>query len=171
MSRLKFVVIPSKNDYEEYSENVVSRIKEVNNCSAELDTNYRESLKMRIDKYKKNNKNIITIGLSEIEHDTIMIHFIGSRPKTMECDEFITLLESYDDEDEDEENSVDNSSSSSESSDEDVGNMFQKQSSNKKIINETKTKTKAKTKTKNTNEDKDEDEGDAEGEDDACIIC
>ena len=161
MSRLKFVVIPSKNDYEEYSENVVSRIKNVNDCSAELDTNYRESLKTRIDKYKKNNKNIITIGLSEIEHDTIMIHFNGSRPKTMECDEFITLLESYD-EDEDEDVSGDDSSSS-ESSDDDIGNMFQKKSSNKKVINDTNTKTK--TKTDNNHEECDE------GDDDNCIIC
>jgi len=102
MSKLKFVVIPSKNEYEEYSENIVSRIEEVNNCSAEVDKNYKENLKLRINKYKKNNKNIITIGLSEIEHDTIMIHFNGSRPKTMECDEFITLLESYDNDEGDE---------------------------------------------------------------------
>lgn len=167
MSRLKFVVIPSKNDYEEYSENIVLRIKEVNNCSAELDTNYRESLKMRIDKYKKNNKNIITIGLSEIEHDTIMIHFNGSRPKTMECDEFITLLESYDtndeddDEDDEDEHVSGDDSSSSESSDDDIGNMFQKKSSNKKVINNTNTKPKTKT-------DNDDEE---EGDDDNCIIC
>lgn len=159
MSKLKFVVIPSKNEYEEYSKNIVSRIEEVNNCSAEIDTNYRESLKLRINKYKKNNKNIITIGLSEIEHDTIMIHFNGSRPKTMECDEFITLLESYENADEEDDASEDDSSTSSESSEDDVGNMFQKQSSKKNIINDTKTKTKS---------DNDEEE---EGDEDTCIIC
>ena len=99
MPILKFIVIPTKNTYEEYSEEIVSKIKEVNNCNAELDRNYNETLNARVNKYKKNNKNVITIGLSEVEHDTIMIHFNGARPKTMECDEFIALLESYDDDD------------------------------------------------------------------------
>ena len=160
MSKLKFVVIPSKNEYEEYSKNIVSRIEEVNNCSAEVDINYRESLKLRINKYKKNNKNIITIGLSEIEHDTIMIHFNGSRPKTMECDEFITLLESYENADEEDDVSEDDSSTSSESSDDNVVNMFQKQSHKKVTGN--------KTPNNDNNNDDNEDNNDNE---DNCIIC
>ena len=162
MSKLKFVVIPSKNEYEEYSENIVSRIEEVNNCSAEVDKNYKENLKVRINKYKKNNKNIITIGLSEIEHDTIMIHFNGSRPKTMECDEFITLLESYDDDEDD--GSQDDTSVSSESSDEDVGNMFQTQKQKQSL---------KKNVTINDQQNNDDD-GDKDvdvSDEDTCIIC
>lgn len=125
MPTLKFIVIPTKNTYEEYSEEIVSKINDINNCHAELDTNYNEILNAKINKYKKNNKNIITIGLSEVEHNTMMIHFNGVRPKTMEYDEFMALLESYDeDEDDDDE---DESSSSSESSDEDIGSMFKKE--------------------------------------------
>ena len=93
MPTLKFVVIPTKNTYEEYSEEIVLKIKDINNCDAELDNNYNEILNIRVNKYKKNNKNVITIGLSEVEHNTIMIHFNGSRPKTMEYNEFIELLE------------------------------------------------------------------------------
>jgi hypothetical protein len=136
MPTLKFIVIPTKNTYEEYSEEIVSKIKDVENCSADLDRNYSDTMNSRVNKYKKNNKNIITIGLSEVEHDTIMIHFNGVRPKTMELDEFIALLESYNDEDEDDEE--DDSSSSSESSqEEDIGKMFQKQKSVKsKVVND-----------------------------------
>jgi hypothetical protein len=139
MPTLKFVVIPTKNTYEEYSEEIVLKIKDINNCDAELDNNYNETLNIRVNKYKKNNKNVITIGLSEVEHNTIMIHFNGSRPKTMECNEFIELLESYDD---DEEDASESSSSSESSDDEDVGSMFQTEKSvkNKKTKNEEKEK-------------------------------
>jgi len=155
MTILKFIVIPTKNTYEEYSEEIVSKIKDVNNCNAELDKNYNETLNSRVNKYKKNNKNIITIGLSEVEHDTLMIHFNGARPKTMECDEFIALLESYDDEDEGEDDS-ESSSSSESSDDEDVVSMFQKEKS-------TKNK-----KSKDENKKKEEQE---QEEDEGCIIC
>ena len=142
MPILKFIVIPTKNTYEEYSEEIVSKIKEVNNCNAELDRHYNETLNSRVNKYKKNNKNVITIGLSEVEHNTIMIHFNGSRPKTMEYNEFIELLESYDNEDEDEDEDDSDSSSSESSDDEDVVSMFQKEKSvkNKKTKNEEKQK-------------------------------
>ena len=136
MPTLKFIVIPTKNNYEEYSEEIISKIKDVENCNAELDKNYNDTMNSRVNKYKKNNKNIITIGLSEVEHNTIMIHFNGVRPKTMGLDEFIALLESYEEEDEEEEEDEDDddSSSSESSQDEDVGSMFktQKTSKNKK---------------------------------------
>ena len=127
MPTLKFIVIPTKNTYEDYSEEIVSKIKDVENCSANIDNNYTDSMNSRVNKYKKNNKNIITIGLSEVEHNTIMIHFNGIRPKTMELDEFISLLESYENEDEDD----DEDDVSSSSSEEDVGRMFQKEKKKK----------------------------------------
>jgi len=153
MSKLRFVVIPTKNTYEEYSEEIVSKIKNVNNCSADLDRNYSETLNARVNKYKKNNKNVITIGLSEVEHDTIMIHFNGARPKTMECEEFIALLESYDEDEEEGDDDESENSSSSESSDDDVGSMFQKQKSNK-----------------NKNKNKDSEDSEKEEKEDECII-
>jgi hypothetical protein len=129
MPILKFIVIPTKNTYEEYSEEIVSKIKDINNCNAEIDNNYNETLNTKVKKYKKNNKNIITIGLSEVEHNTLMIHFNGTRPKTMECNEFIELLESYNDEEDDDNKSdeSDSSSSSESSDDDDVVSMFQKE--------------------------------------------
>ena len=140
MPILKFVVIPTKNTYEEYSEEIVSKIKDINNCNAEIDNNYNETLNTKVKKYKKNNKNIITIGLSEVEHNTLMIHFNGTRPKTMEYNEFIELLESYNDEEDDNKSDESDSSSSSESSDdEDVVSMFQKE---KTIKNQNKNQNK-----------------------------
>jgi hypothetical protein len=134
MTKLKFIVIPTKNNYEEYSEEIVSKIKDIEDCTADLDKNYNETLNSRVSKYKKNNKNVITIGLSEVEHNTIMIHFNGTRPKTMELDEFVALLESYDEED-----TENDESSSSSSDDDDVGEMFQKQKSkSKKLESESK---------------------------------
>lgn len=158
MPTLKFTVIPTKNTYEEYSEEIVSQIKNVENCDAILDVTYGDTLNSRVNKYKKNNKNIITIGLSEVEHNTIMIHFNGVRPKTMELDEFIALLESYDEEDDDD----DDSSSSSESSqDEDVGSMFSKQKKNGKKTTEEK-------KEVGKNESG---EGEGEEDEEGCTIC
>jgi hypothetical protein len=134
MTKLRFIVIPTKNNYEEYSEEIVSKIKDVEDCTADLDKNYNETLNSRVSKYKKNNKNVITIGLSEVEHNTIMIHFNGTRPKTMELNEFVALLESYDEED-----TENDESSSSSSDDDDVGEMFQKQKSkSKKLESESK---------------------------------
>jgi hypothetical protein len=149
MPTLKFIVIPTKNNYEEYSEEIISKIKDVENCNAELDKNYNDTMNTRVNKYKKNNKNIITIGLSEVEHNTIMIHFNGVRPKTMELDEFIALLESYEEEDDEDD---DDSSSSESSQDEDVGSMFktQKTSKNKK--------------------EKEEEKEEEEEEDESCVI-
>jgi len=143
MASFKFVVIPTKSAYEEYSEEIVSKISKINNCKSEIDTNYEEPLSSRVNRYKKLDYNVATIGLSELEHNTIMIHLIGSRPKTMELDEFIELLESYDD-DANSDNDGDESSSSS--SDEEV--FFSKEKSKKE---------------KNNNKDENE-------EDDGCII-
>lgn len=150
MPSLKFIVIPTKNTYEEYSEEIISKIKNVDNCSADIDKNYSDTMNARINRYKKNNRNIITIGLSEVEHDTIMIHFNGVRPKTMETDEFIALLESYEEEEEEEDEDDSSSSSSESSQDDDVGSMFQK------------------SKKENKKEKKDEKE---EEEEEGCIIC
>jgi hypothetical protein len=149
MPTLKFIVIPTKNTYEEYSEEIVSKIKDVENCTANIDNNYTDSMNSRVNKYKKNNKNIITIGLSEVEHNTIMIHFNGIRPKTMELDEFISLLESYENEDEDD----DEDDSSSSSSEEDVGRMFQKE------------------KNKKDDETNKKESEESEESEDGCIIC
>jgi len=153
MPSLKFVIIPTKNIYEEYSEEIVSKIKNVDDCSADLDVNYTDTMNSRVNKYKKNNKNIITIGLSEVEHNTIMIHFNGVRPKTMELDEFIALLESYNEDDNVEDEDDDSSSSSESSQDEDVMSMFQKQ----KI-------------TKNKEGNKENDEEKENEEEDGCTI-
>ncbi len=156
MSTLKFIVIPTKNTYEDYSEEIVSKIKNIDNCSADLDRNYSDVLNSRVNKYKKNNKNIITIGLSEVEHNTLMIHFNGIRPKTMELDEFIALLESYDNDEEEDDD--DSSTSSSSSEEEDLGGMFQREKNNKNNKNSKKRET------EETEEKKEE-------EDDGCVIC
>jgi len=145
MPALKFVVISTKSTYEQYSEEIVSKISKVKNCKSEIDTNYGESLSSRINRYKKLGYNIATIGLSEVEHNTILIHLIGSRPKTMELDEFIELLESYDGNEEDDEDD-ESSTSTSSSSDEEV--VFSKEKTKKEKNDE-----------KNKNE-----------EDDVCII-
>jgi hypothetical protein len=149
MTKLRFIVIPTKNNYEEYSEEIVSKIKDVEDCTADLDKSYNETLNSRVNKYKKNNKNVITIGLSEVEHNTIMIHFNGTRPKTMELDEFVELLESYDEED-----SENDDSSSSSSDDDDVKEMFQKQKSKSKSKSN-----KLEGETKETEEKEEEEEG------------
>ena len=119
MTSLNFVVIPTKNIYEDYSKDLVAKIKNVDNCLSDLDRNYGDTLNSRINRYKKINKNIITIGLSEVEHDTLMIHFNGARPKTMEMDDFIALLESYGNinDESDTENSSDSDTSSTSTDD------------------------------------------------------
>lgn len=164
---LRFIVIPTKNNYEEYSEEIVSKIKDVENCTAELDNNYSENLNSRVNKYKKNNKNIITIGLSEVEHNTIMIHFNGVRPKTMELDEFIALLESYEEDNDESETS----SSSSEDEDED-DSMFKRKNNQSNKKNKTdKPNRKNKNDDNKDSDDESEDNSKDENSKDECIIC
>lgn len=123
---LKFAVISTKNMYEEYSMSVVSKINNISNCEAELDNNYSVALSSRINENKKRNRNVIAIGNSEVEHDMILLHFSDKsmRPKSMELDDFISLLENYS---EDEEDSESDSESSDDGSDDgDILNMFVK---------------------------------------------
>lgn len=130
---LNFIVISAKPIYEEYSQSVTSQINSVKNCSAELDDNYSMSLTARLTQCKKQNKNAIAIGNSEVEHDMILLHFNDKsvRPKSMELSDFISLLESYED-DEDEEDDEDGDDESDDSSSGDILDMFVKSATPRK---------------------------------------
>jgi hypothetical protein len=133
MPVLRFAVIPTKVDYETYSREIVDKIGGIQNCKSELNTSYDETLTSRVNKYKKLSRNIVTIGLSEVEHNTLMIHFNGSRPKTMELDEFVELLMSFENEnDEDDDNDGSESSDGEDSSDDDVIIFSRDKKKNKK---------------------------------------
>lgn len=133
---LKFVVIPTKKMYEDYSVSVMSKINNINNCEAQLDEEYTESSTVRINQNKKRNKNVIAIGNSEVEHDMILLHFNGKniRPKSMELDDFISLLESYECEETEEDEDEDDMSNSSDD-DDDLLDMFTKSNKPKKQSN------------------------------------
>jgi hypothetical protein len=166
MPVLRFAVIPTKVDYETYSQEIVDKIGEIQNCKSELNTSYDETLTTRVNKYKKLNRNIVTIGLSEVEHNTLMIHFIGSRPKTMELDEFVELLMSFEDNESSDESESDGDGN--DSSDDDVI-IFSKDTKKKKKTGEQKKKT------DNDEEQDDTSKGEKEGkgekdDEDGCII-
>ena len=160
MPVLRFAVIPTKVDYETYSQEIVDKIGEIQNCKSELNTSYDETLTLRINKYKKLNRNIVTIGLSEVEHNTLMIHFIGSRPKTMELDEFVELLMSFEDNESSDESESDGDGN--DSSDDDVI-IFSKDSKKKKKTNDEEQEEDASNSEKEGKGKKDDDE-------DGCII-
>jgi hypothetical protein len=169
---LKFAVIPTKNMYEEYSMSVVSKINNISNCESELDNNYSVSLSARILENKKRNRNVIAIGNSEVEHDMILLHFADKsvRPKSMELDDFISLLENY----EEEEDSVDDSDSESDNESDD-GNILDMFVKSEKPVKSRKTQQpddrQTQTQSKQSNQKLNKNDEETEDFELECIVC
>jgi hypothetical protein len=68
-----------------------------------VDTDYDLQLNRRINKWKKQDYDIIIIDEDFNESNCILVRFIdkGSRPQTMEVEEFIQLIASFEDDNDD----------------------------------------------------------------------
>ena len=125
---LEFAIIPSTSIFITAAYNIETKLKEnvKLEMSINIDTNYEQSFISRINKWKKQGFDIITIDNDYDVSKTIVVRFSdkGSRAQSMEVDEFIDLVSSFED---DTPNSVNNNDSTenkntnTENSDQDGG--------------------------------------------------
>ena len=105
---IEFVIIPVTDQFESESYVIKSKIIDSLNINVniEIDQNYSSSLSSRINKWKKEDYDIIVIEQDYIETKSIIVRFSdkGSKPQVMELEEFIELIASFEDETQEEEN-------------------------------------------------------------------
>jgi len=105
---IEFVIIPATHQFESDSYIIKSKIIDSLNINVniEIDQNYSSSLSSRINKWKKEDYDIIVIEQDYIETKSIIVRFSdkGSKPQVMELEEFIELIASFEDEPQEEEN-------------------------------------------------------------------
>lgn len=98
---LDFAIIPLTNDVISAAYDIETKLKD--NIDLEInimiDTNYSTLLSSRINKWKKQSYDIITIDQDYNESHSIVVIFAdkGSRGKRMDVDEFIELVSSFED--------------------------------------------------------------------------
>lgn len=103
---LDFAIIPITDSVISAAYDIQTKLKD--NVELEInitiDTNYNTPLSSRINKWKKQSYDIITINEDYNETHSIIVIFSdkGSRGKRMEVGEFIELVASFEDEDKDE---------------------------------------------------------------------
>jgi hypothetical protein len=107
---LEFVIVPLAETYESDAYNIMNLIKQdvSKEIDIEIDTNYNTSLNSRLGKYRRQDKDIITVNNEYNESKSIVIRFSGkgSKPTCMYLQDFIDLISSleYDNSDDDVEN-------------------------------------------------------------------
>jgi hypothetical protein len=107
---LEFVIVPLAETYESDAYNIMNLIKQdvSKEIDIEIDTNYNTSLNSRLGKYRRQDKDIITVNNDYSETKSIVIRFSGkgSKPTCMYLQDFIDLISSleYDNSDDEEEN-------------------------------------------------------------------
>ena len=101
---LEFAIIPCTPAFLSDAQNIQNKLKEKIKLviSIIIDTNYNTPYNTRISKWKKLEHNVITIDHEYNESQTIFVRFSdkGSRPHVTELDEFIELVNSFEDENE-----------------------------------------------------------------------
>jgi threonyl-tRNA synthetase len=100
---LEFVIIPVTKDLERAAYDIKSKlISSVKlGVTVDLDLDYSVSYVNKILKWKKKDYDIIVINEDFIETNRVVVRFSdkGSKQKTMELDEFIDLVASFEDDD------------------------------------------------------------------------
>ena len=98
---IDFVIIPASKELEEHVSIIKSKLEEsvFIVINFQIDTNYNLNLNTRINKWKKDDFDIIIITPEFIEKNNIVVRFSdkGSRLKTMDFQEFIDLVSSFED--------------------------------------------------------------------------
>lgn len=98
---IEFVIIPVLKEFEEYAikikDNLTSSIGI--NTYFQIDTSFHENINSRINKWKKDDYDVIIIDENCIETNNIIVTFSekGSRFKKMDLEEFIELVNSLED--------------------------------------------------------------------------
>jgi len=98
---LEFVIITASKDLEEVAFDIKSRLASSSNLpvTVDFDFDYSVSSVNKILKWKKKDYDIIVINEDFPETNRVVVRFSdkGSKQKTMELDEFIDLVSSFDD--------------------------------------------------------------------------
>jgi len=101
---LDFAIIPITSTFLSPAEDIKQKLqnKITLQMNIVIDTNYDTPFNTRINKWKKQEYDIITIDKDYDESHSIVVRFSdkGSRAQSMEIDEFIDLVASYEDEEE-----------------------------------------------------------------------
>ena len=99
---LEFAIIPITDSFISAAYDIQTKLK--NNVNVDLtitiDTNYTTQINSRINKWKKQGYDVVTIDDDYKETKSIVVIFSdkGSRSQVMEVDEFVELVASYEDE-------------------------------------------------------------------------
>ena len=93
---IDFVIIPASKELEEYAYKVKNKLEDciffVTNF--QIDTNFNLNLNSRINKWKKDDFDIIVITPEFIENNNIIVRFSdkGTRLKTMDLQDFFGIF-------------------------------------------------------------------------------
>jgi threonyl-tRNA synthetase len=110
---IDFVIIPASKELEQHAYNIKEKLNDslflITNF--QIDTNFNVNLNSRINKWKKDEFDIIVLTPEFIENNSIVVRFSdkGSRLTTMDLQEFIDLVSSFEDDEKDEKNEKDDS--------------------------------------------------------------
>jgi threonyl-tRNA synthetase len=99
---IEFVIIPVVQEFEEYAIKIKDKLTSniTINIHFQIDTIFNLNVNSRINKWKKDDYDIIIINQDCIETNNIIVRFSdkGSRLKSMDLEEFIELVNSFEDE-------------------------------------------------------------------------
>jgi len=99
---IEFVIIPVVQEFEEYAIKIKDKLTSniTINIHFQIDTSFNLNVNSRINKWKKDDYDIIIINQDCIETNNIIVIFSdkGSRLKSMDLEEFIELVNSFEDE-------------------------------------------------------------------------
>lgn len=100
---LDFVIIPITNEFISSAKKVQNKLHEsiIAKIHSQIDTNCDATINNRINKWKKQEFNIVVVDQTFEETNTITIRFSDKRstPEVMDVDEFIELVASFEDKD------------------------------------------------------------------------
>ena len=100
---LNFTIIPVTSDFLSIAYDIQTKLKDevTLEITITIDTNYTSALSTRINKWKKQSYNVITIDQNYNESNSIDVIFSdkGSRAQVMLVEEFIDLVASFEDDD------------------------------------------------------------------------
>ena len=103
---IDFVIIPTIQEFEEYAIKIKDKLTSniTTNIHFQIDSNFHVNINSRINKWKKEDFEIIIINQDYIETNKIIVRFSekGSSLKNIDLEDFIELVNSFEDEDEDE---------------------------------------------------------------------
>ena len=131
MSTIEFAIIPMEPTFLSSAYEVQTKLQNnvKINMRITIDTNYESSIVSRINKWRKQEYDIITIDRNYDVSNSVVVRFSdkGSKAQVMDIDEFIDVVASFEDDDKEQKgetkgkNNEDNNEDNNENNNEDNG--------------------------------------------------